>query len=167
MAPTRLAIARSTEISVSALAAGANAVIEGMLAGTSVLTFEGAIPVEYLCIGDRVVTRHGAARITGIEVTAVQNARIVRIGSDTLGIETPHEAVTMAAAQTIAVRGWRAQTLCGAEQAMVAASRLADGEYIKAETLAEARLFKLTFAEPTLIYAGGLMLACERTSVNA
>jgi hypothetical protein len=129
-----------------------------------VLTLEGALPVEYLTIGDRVVTRSGAARVTGVEMTRVQNARVIRIGQDTLGIDTPHDDVTVAAAQTIALRGWRAKALCGTDRALVAARRLADGAYIKAETLAEARLFKLTFAEPTMIYAGGLELGCDKTS---
>jgi hypothetical protein len=141
--------------------------IGGMMAGTLVLTMEGPLPVEYLGLGDRVVTRHGAIRVTGVEITVVQNARVVLIAHDTLGIDTPHDDVTVAAAQTIAVRGWRAKALCGTEQALVAASRLTDGEFIKAETLSEARLFKLTFAEPTIIYAGGLMLACDKTSVSA
>ncbi len=145
----------------------AEAAIHGMLAGTMVMTMEGALPVEYLGPGDRVVTRRGAARVATVEVTVVQNARVVRIAHDTLGVDMPHEDVTVAAAQTIAVRGWRAKALCGAEQAVLPAARLTDGAYIRAEILPEARFFTLTFAEPTLIYAGGLMLACEGAKVQA
>ncbi len=43
---------------------------------------------------------------------------------------------------------------------MIAAVKLADGEYIRAETVAEARFFSLSFEEDAVIYAGGLELAC-------
>jgi hypothetical protein len=165
MATIRSAQAGATGTDTSAPPAAA--VIEGMLAGTMVMTMDGALPVEYLGPGDRVVTRRGAARVATVEVTVVENARVVRIAHDTLGVDMPHEDVTVAAAQPIAVQGWRAKALCGTDQAVLPASRLTDGEYIRAETLSEARFFKLTFAEPTLIYAGGLMLACNGAKVQA
>ncbi len=163
----RLAETRACATGAAARRTGAKATIEGMLASTLVLTLEGAFPVEYLSIGDRIVSRSGASRLTGIEITVVQNARVVRIAPDTPGIDMPRDEITLAAAQPIVLRGGRSTALPGLDQTLVPASRLANGCTLKAETLGEARLFKLTFAEPTMIYAGGLLLACDETPVSA
>ncbi len=131
-----------------------------VLAGTPVLTLDGALPVEYLQPGDRILTRAGARRLVQVAVSVVRNARVVRIAHGTLGVDCPTEDVTVSAAQQILVRDWRAKAMFGQPQAMVAAARLADGEYIRAETLPEARFFTLTFENDAVIYAGGLELAC-------
>ncbi|MBI1172254.1 hypothetical protein GC209_12705 [bacterium] len=141
--------------------------VQGMLAGTRVLTLEGALPVDYLAPGDRVLTRAGARRISRIEVTVMRHARMVRIAHGALAAGRPEEDVTVSAAQGILIRDWRAKALYGSAQAVVAAGRLVDGEYVKAETLAEARLYTLVFAEPCVIYAGGLEMACEGIAVRA
>ncbi len=134
--------------------------LQALLVGTPVLTLEGELPVEYLSPGDRILTRSGARRLKQVEVTVVQNARVVRVAHGTLGVDRPSEDVTVSAGQQILVRDWRAKALIGAAQAMIAASKLVDGEYIRAETLAEARFFSLAFEDDAVIYAGGLELAC-------
>ncbi len=167
MATIRLTEARLSATGAVPFRLDPGMAIEGMLVGTTVRTLEGSFPVEYLSVGDRVVTRGGASRLTGIEITVVRNARVVRIAADTPGLETPQDTVTVAAAQTVLLHGWRAKAVSGTDQALVAAGRLCDGRYITAETLGEARLFKLTFTEAAVIYAGGLLLACERTKICA
>ena len=131
-----------------------------VLAGTPVLTLEGEMPVEFLAPGDRILTRAGARRLVQVAVSVVRNARVVRVSHGTLGVDCPTEDVTVSAAQTILVRDWRAKAMFGTTQAMIPAARLADGEYIRAETVAEARFFTLTFENDAVIYAGGLELAC-------
>lgn len=100
-------------------------------------------------------------------MTLVQNARVARIAPDPRGIDTPQKAVPFAATQPLSLPGWRANALFGSDPNPVSASRLTDGTCIGAETLAEARLFKLTFDEPVMIYAGGLWLACAATASSA
>ena len=134
--------------------------LQAMLVGTPVLTLEGELPVEFLSPGDRILTRSGARRLKQVEVTVVQNARVVRVAHGTLGVDRPSEDVTVSAGQEILVRDWRAKALFGAPQAMIAAARLVDGEYIRAEVVAEARFFSLSFEDDAVIYAGGLELAC-------
>ncbi|MEO8244222.1 MAG: Hint domain-containing protein [bacterium] len=136
------------------------AVLQAVVAGTPVLTLEGEMPVEFLQPGDRVLTRAGARRLLQVSVSVVQNARVVKVSHGTLGVDCPAEDVTVSAGQQILVRDWRAKALAGAPQAMIAASKLADGEYIRAETVAEARFFSLSFDDDAVIYAGGLELAC-------
>lgn len=134
--------------------------LQAIVMGTPVLTLEGEMPVEFLQPGDRILTRAGMRRLSQITVTVVQNARVVLIAHDTLGVDRPLADLTVSAAQHILIRDWRARALTGRPQAMVAADRLVDGEFIRAQVLPEARFFSLTFAEDAVIYAGGLELAC-------
>lgn len=150
-----------------ALATAAGQEVLGMLAGTAVMTLEGALPVDYLEPGDRVLTRKGSRRIARVEVTVMRHARMVHIAPDTLGVGKPQDSVTLCAAQGILLRDWRAKALYGAAQAVVPAQRLIDGDYIRAETLDEARIYTLLFETPEVIYAGGLELACDGIAVQA
>ena len=134
--------------------------LQAVVLGTPVLTLEGELPVEFLQPGDRVLTRSGTRRVRQVEVTVVQNARVVKIAHDTLGVDRPGVDVTVSANQQILIRDWRARAMTGKPQAMIPAARLVDGEYIRAETVAEARFFTLSFDEGAVIYAGGLELAC-------
>jgi hypothetical protein len=139
----------------------------GLALGTQILTLDGALPVEFLSTGDRIVTRMGSRKLASIEVTVVQNARIMRIAEDTLGIDRPFAEICVSPDQPIMVRDWRAKAMTGNATAMIAAKRLADGEYIRAETVAEMRFYTLRFDEDVVIYAGGLELACTTAKVTA
>ena len=141
--------------------------LQAMISGTPVLTLEGELPVEYLQPGDRILTRAGARRLRQVEVTVVQNARVIHIAHGTLGVDRPVHDLTVSAAQQILIRDWRAKAMFGTTQALIPATRLVDGEYIRAETVAEARFFTLSFDEDTVIYAGGLELACAALTVQA
>lgn len=134
--------------------------VQGMAAGTSVLTLEGALPVDFLSPGDRVVTRSGSRRIARVEVTVIRNARMVRVAAGSLGVDRPPRDLLISAAQGILLRDWRAKALYGAAQAVVPAARLCDGEHVRAEIVAEARLYTLIFEEPCVVYADGLELTC-------
>ena len=136
------------------------AALQAIAVGTPVLTLDGELPVEFLQPGDRILTRAGARRVKQVAVTLVRNARVVKISHDTLGVDRPSVDVTVSAGQQILIRDWRAKAMFGTAQAMIPAARLVDGEYIRAETVAEARFFTLSFDEDAVIYAGGLELAC-------
>jgi hypothetical protein len=132
----------------------------GIAIGTEVMTLEGALPVEYLCPGDRILTRSGTCRLRALSMTRIQNARVVRISESTLGVDRPAAAIVVTREQPILIRDWRAKALYGAAQAMIPARRLVDGEYIRAEVVADLRLYTLHFDAPEVIYAGGLELEC-------
>ena len=139
----------------------------GLASGTTVLTLDGILPVEFLTPGDRIVTRDGAQRLSSIEVSLVQNARVIRITEGTLGIDQPTGDMIVSPDQPIMIRDWRAKAMFGTATAMVPAMRLVDGEYIRAEVLAEARFYTLRFATEAVIYAGGLKLACVPALTSA
>ena len=132
----------------------------GLACGTTVLTLDGILPVEFLSPGDRIITRDGALRLASIEVTVVQNARVIRISEGTLGIDRPEGDMIVSPDQPIMIRDWRAKAMFGTQAAMVPAARLVDGAYIRAEILPQVRFYTLRFANNAVIYAGGLELAC-------
>jgi hypothetical protein len=132
----------------------------GMLAGTTVRTLEGVLPVEYLTPGDRIVTRNGARRLTSVSVQVRKMVDLVRIRASTLGHDRPEQDLLVAPGQPLLIRDWRARAIFGQPVAVIPAARLADGEFISLETHRQVRLFTLRFDEDEVIYAEGLELAC-------
>jgi hypothetical protein len=141
--------------------------IAGLLRGTPVLTMQGAIPVEELAVGDRVVTRAGTLRLRAVEAHAVARARMVRIVDSALGKDRPEADIVIAEGQAVLVRDWRARALADADRAMIPAGRMIDGEYIRAETQRDAVFYALHFDVTAVVYACGLELACEPACVSA
>ncbi|MBR9892396.1 hypothetical protein GYB14_11910 [bacterium] len=133
--------------------------LNALIAGTVVLTLEGAIPVEYLSPGDRVITRDsGTAMLSAIH-SRKQRMKLVAIRAGTLGNSRPDSDAVLPATQEILVRDWRAKTLFGAERALVPAERLADGEFIRVIGTREVSVVELCFDAPHILYADGLELA--------
>jgi hypothetical protein len=139
----------------------------GLAAGTTVLTLSGAMPVEFVAPGDRMITRAGARTVTGVEISVIKDARVVRISEGVLGKDRPEADMIVSPGQPILIRDWRAKAIAGLDQAVITAEKLADGEYIKTEVLDEVRLVTLQFAEAQVIYAAGLELGCEAAPVEA
>ncbi len=135
----------------------AHALPAGIAPGTAVMTLDGLLPVEHLLPGDRVITRCGIAILQDIRVhedpgpcLAVSNT----------GPGRPRDSVAFGAGQTILLRDWRARAMFGRASAVVALSRLADGEAVAPAATAPARLIEPVFATPQVIYAGGLEVLC-------
>lgn len=147
--------------------AGQTVGFPGIAAGARVLTLEGELPVEFLEPGDRIVTRAGARVLRKTDVTILRNVDMVRIGAETLGIDAPEDDLVVSPDQPVLVRDWRAPVLAGAATGMIPAARLADGEYIRIERIAEQRVFTLHFDETAVIYVGGLELGCPAVTVAA
>ena len=85
----------------------------GLALGTPVLTMDGELPVEFIMPGDRVVTRNGMRRVVQVEVTRVENARVVAISRDSMGVGRPADDILVAPSQPILIRDWRARALTG------------------------------------------------------
>ena len=137
----------------------ASRTFNALIAGTVVLTLDGALPVEYLAAGDRVITRDsGAATLIAIHHRKLR-VKLVAIRAGTLGNSRPDRDAVLPATQEILVRDWRAKTLFGAERALVPAERLADGEFIRVIGTREVSVVALCFDAPHILYADGLELA--------
>lgn len=151
----------------NALAAMAARSAGGLPLGTGVLTLDGVLPVEFLELGDRVLTRHGSQRLLAVEVRVLRAASVVRIGASTLGQNWPEADMILPPGQEVLVRDWRARAFGGRAQALVPVWRLADGEFIRGEIRRELRLFTLRFETPSVIYANGIEVACPGVMVPA
>jgi hypothetical protein len=138
----------------------------GFARGTTVLTMDGEIPVEFLNADDRIITRDGARTLRAVVMTMVAG-EVVRVGASTLGHGRPVSDVLVGRDQAILVRDWRAMALYGTAQALIPAARMADGELIRREAVQDIAMFTLWFDTPVVVYAGGLELACAAVMVNA
>ncbi len=138
----------------------------GFMRGTCVLTLDGEIPVEFLNVGDRIITRDGARTLRALRVAMV-SGEVICIGASTLGHDRPTGDIMVGCDQAILVRDWRAKALYGTSQAMIPAARMADGELIRREIVQDVALFTLEFDAAVVIYASGLELACAAVTVDA
>ncbi len=136
----------------------------GLIAGTSILTLDGALPVEHLAPGDRIITRDsGVAILKSVRVRKTI-ARMVRIKAGTLGTTRPEGDVVLPADQGILIRDWRAKAIYGEERAIVPAAQLIDGEFIaELSSAAQVTLFELEFDTPHIVYADGLELSVSES----
>ena len=130
-----------------------------LTSGTVVLTLDGALPVEFLSPGDRVITRDsGFAKLVDVKTTK-QKMPAVGIRAGSLGNSRPDRDAVFPAHQNILVRDWRAKAIFGREQALVPASRLTDGEFVRHLGEVEMTLVELVFETPHIIYADGIEVA--------
>ncbi len=142
-------------------------VATGIALGTRVLTLQGALAVEFLEPGDRVITRAGARVLRAVEISVIRDAQVVTVAAGALGHDRPDVPLCLAADQPVMLRDWRAQTLYGAREVAVPASRLVDGEFLCASRVAELRLFRLVFDGAEVVYADGVELACAAPALVA
>ncbi|WP_112309030.1 Hint domain-containing protein [Pseudogemmobacter bohemicus] len=133
----------------------------GLTVGTTVLTLEGELPVQFLAPGDRVISRSGARVLKSVEVSVLRDADMIRVSASALGHDRPEADCFIAPGQKIMLRDWRAKALYGQGVAMIEAQRLCDGDYIRPELVSEIRIFSLKFDHDEVIYANGMELLCE------
>ncbi|SDI91295.1 Hint domain-containing protein [Alloyangia pacifica] len=141
---------------------GDGPVLNALVAGTRVLTLEGALPVEYLSPGDRVITRDGGVATLTCAQRLKRRLPLVAIRAGSLGNARPEGEALLPAAQQILLRDWRASALFGASQALVPLDRLTDGYFVRAAGCHSVQLVALSFTAAHIIYCDGLELASAR-----
>lgn len=143
----------------------------GLGLGTNVLTADGAIPVEFLTPGDRIVTRDaGLVELTDIAVRTVPMEELVRIRPSVMDEVGDGRDLVISARQKVLLRDWRAQAMFGKPALLVEARKLADGAYFTQLTgAAPMRLFQLTLAGGTHLMqiAGRMVVTSVRTPKTA
>lgn len=133
--------------------------LNALVAGSVVRALDGALPVEYLAPGDRVITRDsGTAMLTGLR-RDTRRTGLVAIRAGTLGRCRPDRDTVLPAGQEVLLRDWRARLLFGANRALVPAERLVDGVFVRKIGMRDVALFELRFDAPHILYADGLELA--------
>lgn len=130
----------------------------GLTPGTIVLTLDGALPVEFLAPGDRIITRRGMRTLKAVVRHYLpKGTRRIAMRQGALGGKPSRETVVMPG-QRVLVRDWRARALWGRDVAAPAASRLVDGEFIRWVQDGPQIMLSLYFGQPEVIYADGLEL---------
>ena len=131
----------------------------GLVSGTTLLTADGEMPVEYISPGDRIITRNAGL----VPLRAIESVRVtqeaVKIAAGSLGDTKPTHHVMLPAAQMVLIRDWRAQAMRGAAQAVMPAGCLIDDEFITSLGPREMTLIRLGFDAPYVVYADGLELS--------
>lgn len=128
----------------------------GLLHGTTLLTLEGEMPVEFVSVGDKVITRDsGISRIEHIQ-RSTRLVHTIALAAGSLGHTRPERDALLAGDQMCLIRDWRAQALFGADRALVAVRTLVDGEFIRDLGLQEQTLFQIFCDGPHILYADGL-----------
>lgn len=134
---------------------------QGIALGSSILTLEGEMPVEFLSPGDRVITRDtGMAVLKSVRAVKLRSEMIAIMGGS-LGHNKPEDDTLLPAGQKVLLRDWRAEALYGKPQALATARELVDGEFIRSVGTREVTLYILEFDAPHILYVDGLELACE------
>lgn len=141
--------------------------VQGLIAGTMVLTLAGEKPVEHVSEGERIITRSGARPVRLVRSAVLPTAKMVCISASALGVEQPAEDMRVAPDQGIHIRDWRAKALKGVAQTVIAARELVDGEYISLQTVVGACLYTLVFDQPEVIYTNGVEVACPAVTPAA
>ncbi|ALG90139.1 MULTISPECIES: Hint domain-containing protein [Actibacterium] len=142
--------------------------VGGLAQGSIVLTLDGALPVEFLNKGDRIITRSGARVLRGLAARTLAGAPF-RIRPGALGHDHPCETLLVAPGQRVLVRDWRARALYDAEQALVPVEHLADGTHIAtAREMCGLRVWSLIFDDEQVFYADGIEVgSAARVAVPA
>lgn len=128
----------------------------GLLQGTTLLTLEGEMPVEYISVGDKIITRDsGIARVEHIQ-RSTRMVHTIALAAGSLGHTRPERDVVLAGDQMCLIRDWRAQAMFSADRALVAARTLVDGEFIRDLGMQEQTLVQIFCDGPHILYADGL-----------
>ena len=137
----------------------------GLVAGTLILTGDGALPIEFLTPGDRIISRsHGMVRLTGVEA-CTDNTHLVRVTAGALGADVPERPTMMPYAQRVLLRDpQRANAFSQASQVVLPVGCLVNDGDIKDLGIRETRLFRLHFDRPEVIYADGIEIAISAHS---
>ncbi len=131
----------------------------GLVAGTSVMTMDGELPVEHLTNGDRIITRDcGMAVLRDIRVNKTALA-CIRIKAGSLGYTRPDRDMLVAPGAMLHIRDWRAKAIFGKAQVTVPARRLLDGEFVAEQAKCKVAVYDLVFDSQHIIYADGLEVA--------
>ncbi len=134
--------------------------------GTLLLTPHGARPIETLREGDLVQTRDsgaqeirwtGSRRMSGARLYAMPHLRPVRFRSGALGRGRPDGDLLVSPQHRMLVKGAAARSLFNADEVLVAAEDLIDGQSVLIDTqIREVTYHHLLLERHEVIFANGL-----------
>lgn len=130
----------------------------GIPVGVPVLTADGALPVEFLTPGDRVVTRNGGLVALDDVQSDTISTRGIKFAAGCFGRASPESPVVLPNDQPVLLRDHHAQARTGQNQMMTLAGLLVDDAEITDIGPRRMTVFRLVFERPRVIYVAGLEL---------
>ena len=128
----------------------------GFVAGTRLLCSDGLIPIEFVRIGERVITRDaGMVRVTEIDRKVVET-HFIRIQPHALDGASPIAELLLPLDQMVLARNWRAKGIFGVDRALVEAKSLVDDVFIEVTERRKEILFQVSFSAPDILYVEGI-----------
>jgi Hint domain/von Willebrand factor type A domain len=135
--------------------------------GTRILTPAGAVAIETLEAGDRVITRdHGVQMIRWIGATTISagymaarpNLRPVLIRKGALGKDVPEQDMRVSRQHRILVRDWRAEVMFGVEGGILvpAFSLCNDKDVVQERPTGDVTYIHMAFDDHEVVYADGV-----------
>ncbi len=142
------------------------ALLRGICANALVVTMHGMRKVQDLRPGDDLVTRRGGAvPLLSVEETSIAT-RVIYVVAGSLGHYQLDRDTLLPAEQTVLVRDWRARFIGGSNRMLVTARDLVDGEYVRDIGFMPLTVYRLTCANPAVIYADGMELGTADTEAT-
>jgi len=136
----------------------------GLVQGTMLLTQDGEIPVEFVSVGDSLITRDtGISKVLHIQ-RSIRAVHAIAFAAGSLGDTRPERDAVLAGDQMVLIRDWRARAMFNSERALVAARSLVDGEFITDLGLQDTSLYQIFCDRPHILYADGLELGTADAS---
>lgn len=136
----------------------------GLLQGTMLMTLDGEIPVEFVNVGDSVITRDsGTSKVVHIQ-RSTRAVHTIAFAAGSLGDTRPERDAVLAGDQMVLIRDWRARAMFNSERALVAARALVDDEFITDLGLQDTTLYQIFCDGPHILYADGLELGTADAS---
>lgn len=131
----------------------------GLVQGSVLLTLDGEMPVEFLSVGDKVITRDtGISRVEHIQ-RSTRLIHQIALSAGSLGHTRPERDAFLAGDQMVLIRDWRARALFNCEVALVAARSLVDGEFITDQGMVQTTIYQVFCDAPHILYSDGLELS--------
>ncbi|WP_298921412.1 Hint domain-containing protein [uncultured Roseobacter sp.] len=138
----------------------------GLITGTKIRTPDTEMAVQDLKAGDDVMTRNGGAVSVSQLETVDLVTQAIQISAGSLGALQPDHDVLLPADQMVLIRDWRANSLLGQPQAMIAALALVDDEFIQDHGEQLLTLHRIYCGAPRVLYANGLEVASADDAVS-
>lgn len=138
----------------------AEGTFHGIAEGTHVFAARGAVPVESLSPGDRVVTREGMRVLSRVWVED-HAGPVILVKAGTLGHAQPARDLKFAAGTPVVMRQWRSRGQADRCHSVVPLLRLVDGVEIRRGRDEVLRTYTLQFDTDQVVYAEGLEVFCE------
>jgi hypothetical protein len=134
----------------------------GLVSDARIFTSDGEFAVQHLRVGDRLITRQGMIPITRIETFSLVT-RAVYVIAGSLGHNRPDRDSFLSADQTVLLRDWRARAFGHAQEVLVPAKALIDGEFVRDLGMQPMTLHRIFCDGPQVIYADGMELGSADT----